>query len=124
MATTPCSQRQQLNVRIQIAAQIEDHPLFKRVVEQDAQRVESVLNKKGAGREHYQWQQFVRSVRAHDVVNDPFRCRWENNHHQRAQDGTNHGARSHPRIPLQISKNAPDRFHCALNLNACVTTSR
>jgi len=40
-------QWQQLDVRIQIAPQIEDHFLFKRVVQDDAQRVEPVLKKKG-----------------------------------------------------------------------------
>src|SRR5437870_13483052 len=40
------AQWQQLNVRIEIAAQIEDHPLLKRVVQHDAQRVKSVLDRK------------------------------------------------------------------------------
>ena len=39
-------QRQQLDVRIKIAAQIENDALLERVVEQDAQRIEYVLKNK------------------------------------------------------------------------------
>src|SRR5207249_11057101 len=65
-----------------------------------------------------------RVILAYDVVDDPFRHGRENDHRQRAENRTTQRSRGHPRIPLQISKNAPDRFHCAFNLNARVTTSR
>ena len=45
------AQRQQLNVRIQIAAQIEDDFLLERVVQNDSERIENVLNHKRGCRE-------------------------------------------------------------------------
>src|SRR5947208_994238 len=45
------AQRQQLNVRIQIAAQIENDFLLECVVENDPKRIVNVLNKKSDSRE-------------------------------------------------------------------------
>src|SRR5262249_13988 len=56
-------------------------------------------------------------MRAHDVVNDPFRDCRENNHHQRAENRAGQCPCGHPRISLQISKNAPDRFHLGRKLS-------
>ena len=45
------AQWEQLNVRIQIAAQIEDNFLLERVVQNDPERIENMLNQKSASRE-------------------------------------------------------------------------
>src|SRR5437879_9753357 len=56
-------------------------------------------------------------MRAHYIVDDPFGHARKNNHQQSAQDRTGQSACSHPRIPPQISKNAPNRLHSGETLS-------
>ncbi len=58
------AQRQQLNVRIKIAAQIENNFLLEGVVQNNAQRVERVLKQKRHEREQNERQQFLRMMSA------------------------------------------------------------
>src|SRR5438270_1396841 len=50
------------------------------------------------------------------VVDDPFGDARENDHHQRPENGTAHCPRRHPRVALEVAKDAPDRFHLRENL--------
>jgi hypothetical protein len=74
------AQRQQLDVRIQIAAQIENDFLLERVVQDDPQRVEYVLKHKRDRRQCNKRQQSVRAIRAHNAVDDPLRYTREHDH--------------------------------------------
>ena len=94
------AQRQQLNVRIQIAAQIENDFLLECVVQNDPKRIENVLNNKSHCGEQNQRQQFVRPVRADHILNDPFGHTRKHDHHQRAEDRARERSRSQPGIPL------------------------
>jgi len=82
-----------------------------RVVQQNPQRVERVLKQKRHGREQNEWHQFFRMILPNDIIDDSFRDRGENNHHQRADDRAAQHSRCEPRITLHISKNAPHGFH-------------
>jgi hypothetical protein len=83
-----------------------------------------VLDNKRRSREGNKRQQFVRPIRAYHIIDDPFRRCWENDHHERTEDRASQSSGSHPWIPLEISKNAPDRFHRLIKVNALVITSR
>src|SRR5438094_9146448 len=74
------AKRQQLNVRIKIAPQIEDDFLLERVVQNDPQRVECVLKKKYGSRYETQRQQLVRPIRPHDIIDDHVRHTCEHDH--------------------------------------------
>src|SRR5437764_3247159 len=53
---------------------------------------------------------------ADHVVDDPFGDAGENDHHQRPENGTAHCPSRHPRVALEVAKDAPDRFHLRENL--------
>src|SRR5947208_15480060 len=53
---------------------------------------------------------------ADHVVDDPFGDAGENDHHQRPENGTAHRPSRHPRVALEVAKDAPDRFHLRENL--------
>ena len=104
-------------MRIQIAPQIENHPLFEGIVQNYPERVEAVLKQKRHESEQHQRQQFFRMMLAHDIVDDPFGHARENDHHQRADDGAPERAERERRITLQVTKHAPDRFHSRAKLS-------
>ena len=79
---------QELNVRIKIAAQIENHFLLERIVQDNPQRVEGVLKQKCHRRQQNQRQQFLGMICAYDIVDDPFGYGWKNDHHQCPEDRT------------------------------------
>src|SRR5207244_1284345 len=56
------------------------------------------------------------SIPEHDVADDPFGHGRDNDHHHRAENRAGQRPRRHPRVPPQISKNAPDGFHYGENL--------
>ena len=119
------TQRQQLDVGVKIAAQIENNFLFESVVQQNPQRVERVLKNKRQRREQDQRQQFLRMMQTHHVIDDSLRHRGKNDHHQCTNDRAAQRSGRQPRITLQISKNAPNRFHFrAINLDARDIASR
>src|SRR5207248_11280352 len=49
-----------------------------------------------------------------DFIDDQFGYRRKHDHHQRAEHCATERPQSHPGIPPQISKNAPDRSHLVL----------
>ena len=59
----------------------------------------------------------------HDVEN-LFRYHGKHEHHQRADNGARQHTGREQRISLQISKDAPDRFHRAINIDASEIASR
>src|SRR5437667_1726784 len=65
------AQRQQLDMGVKIAAQVENHFLLESVVQQNPQRVERVLKKKRQRREQDQRQQFLRTMQPYHVIDDP-----------------------------------------------------
>ena len=102
-----------LDVRIEIAPQIENYSLLERVVQNDPERVERVLKHKRARRDENQRQQLVRPVRANDIIDNPFRDARENDHRQRAENRAAQRPGRYPRIAFQVRKNTPDRLHLA-----------
>ena len=98
-------------MRIKVAAQIEDHFLFKGIVEPKAKRVHSVLKEESQRCQPNQWHQAFRMVFAHHFVDDALRYRGKNDDRQRARDGTSQGCQREPGIAFQINKNAPDGLH-------------
>src|SRR6266403_3832696 len=54
---------------------------------------------------------------AHNVVDDPFGHARENDHHQGADDGASERPECERGITLQVTKNAPDRFHSRAKLS-------
>ena len=63
-----------LNMRIQIAAQIENYLLFESIVQQKAQGIQSVLEEQRAtAATRHQRQQPLRMMPDDDFVDDPFR---------------------------------------------------
>ena len=105
------AQRQHLNVRVKITPEIEDHPLLKAVIENDADRIESVLDRESQGCDQDERGQTLWAVLIQDFIDDPLGHRRKHDHHEGAQDRASEGGRTHPRVPLQISKNAPDGVH-------------
>ena len=74
-------------MRIQIAAQIENDFLLEGVVEQQPEIIQASLNQHGEGHENKQRKQTFRVVTVDDVVENIFRRRRWNDHHERAHDG-------------------------------------
>ena len=50
-------------------------------------------------------------MRADYIVDHLLRDRGKDDHHQCADDGAAKRARGQPRVTLEVTKNAPDRFH-------------
>ncbi len=71
------AQRQQLDVRIKIAPQIENHFLLESVVQNDAQRIEAVLQKEGERRHQQQRRQSLRPVLRENLIDHELRHRRE-----------------------------------------------
>jgi len=100
-----------LNVRIQIAAQIENDFLLEGVVEQKAKIIQTSLNQHGERHENKQREQTLGLVTGDDVIKDIFRRRRGYDHHERARDRASQRRNREQRIAFQINKDAPDCFH-------------
>src|SRR5262249_17748252 len=90
---------------------IEDDLLFECVVQDDPQRVQSVLQKRGHyGDDQERDQLFGMMLLDHDIE-DLFGHRRKNDHHQRTENCAAQHARGKERVSLQVGKDAPDRLH-------------
>jgi len=87
-----------LDPPVEIAPEVEDHPLLEMVVEQDAQRVEQILGKESCKAGQNQRQKLRRVMLAQHHVDHPRGDRGKDSNHQRSRDGTEHGRQSHPGI--------------------------
>jgi hypothetical protein len=70
-----------------------------------------VLQEERQGGDEHQQRELLRVMLDQDFIDDPFSHHRKSGDHDRAEDGAGEGARSHPWITLQISKNAPDCVH-------------
>ena len=105
------AQRQHLDMRIEVAAQIEDDPLLERVVQNDPERVEPILKQKRQCRDqHERRQPFCVMLHQH-LIDDSSRHRWKHRHHQRAKNRASQRSQRHPGIAPQVGKNAGHSFH-------------
>ena len=102
--------RQPLDVGVEVAADIEDHPLLKRVVEADAQGVGEVLDEKRPEGQQREPEQAVAPPDRH-VADGQLGHLREDDHHQRHEDGAPERPCRQTGIAAQIGQDAKNGFH-------------
>src|SRR4029077_18466185 len=75
------TKRQELNVRIEIAAQVENHALLESVVQHEPQRVQSILKQGGKHCEQRQRHQFLGMMVVNDHVKNLLRDKRKHDKH-------------------------------------------
>ncbi len=98
-------------MRVKIAAQIEDDLLLEGVVQDDAQRVQAVLEEKRECRGENQRVQALGAVLREHLIDDELGDGREDDHHQRAEDRAGEGAEREQRVSFQVSKDSPGGGH-------------
>ncbi len=116
-------QRQPLDVRIEIAAQVENDFLLEGVVQQNAQAVGEVLQEERAkpGEDERQKQRGLFSD--DDFINDLLGDGWKNHDEQGGEHGAGNRSRSHPRITAHIGEDTPDRAQTRLFFLRIISSS-
>ena len=103
-----------LDPRVEIAAEIEDHPLLEVVVEHDAQGVEQILCEEGGEPHEDQRHQLPGLVTSEDIIDHPLGHGRKDRHHQRAGDGAEHRRRRHPGIARRVTEDPEQNSHGCL----------
>ena len=104
------AERQLLYVRVKVAAQIKNHPLLKRVVQHDAQRIEHIAQQKRARRAQRQPPDPIAAPEAH-IVDDELRNFRKHHHEQRPEDRAGQRPQCHRTIAVDVGEDAKDGSH-------------
>ena len=104
-------EREFLDVRVKLAAQIEDHALLEVVVENNAQAVEAVLGEEGGEADRDERNQLLGPVLADDFIHDPLGHGGKDDHHQRACDRAEERGESQKWIAPHIGQNSNENLH-------------
>ena len=99
-------QRQRLEPRVEVAAQVEEDLLLERVVEQDAKDVEPVLREEPGRGERDHGPQGIHFPAAEDVVHDALGDDGKHDDHDRRAEGAGEGGRGEQRVAPQVGENA------------------
>ena len=106
--------RQHLDPGIKIAAKIEDDALLEVIVEQDAEAVEQILGEEGRKPRGDQGDELFRMMLLENHLDDPLCHGREDRHHERTDDGAEHGGHSHPGITGRVTEDAEQNAHAVL----------
>ena len=108
------NERQFLDLVVKVRADVENDLLFKGVVHENPQRVQSVLKQKPRQRHQRPKQKLMMPRRVRNHLVDHMTCGIrEHKYRQGHAHGTKQLHQSHHRIAPEIGKNPQDRFHAA-----------
>ena len=103
--------REPLDLAIQIRADVKDHLLFERIVQDDAERIEEVGRKKRPHREEGERDEPVEIALRDHFPRDRLRDSGEHDHQQGHEDRAGELGRGQQGITFQVGKDPENGFH-------------